>query len=105
MARVKKGDTVTVLSGKDRGKTGKVLSVWPERGKAMVERLNLLKHFERRTQQHPSGGVVEREAPMALSKLALVCSRCRRAARVGWTRTSDAGGVKQRVCRRCKETL
>jgi len=105
MARVKKGDTVAVLSGKDRGKTGKVLSVWPERGQAMVERINLLKHFERRSQQHQAGGIVEREAPLALSKLALVCTRCRRPVRVGWTTASAEGGDKRRVCRRCKENL
>jgi large subunit ribosomal protein L24 len=102
MARIKKGDLVTVLSGKDRGKTGKVLRVWPARDRALVERLNLVKHFERRSQQHPSGGVVEREGALALSKLAPVCPKCHRAARVGW---SAAGGDKQRVCRRCTEVL
>ena len=99
MARVKKGDQVAVLSGKDRGKTGKVLQVWPERGRALVERLNLAKHFERRSQQNPSGGIIEREAAIALAKLALVCPACRKPTRVGY---SVDGGKKQRICRRCK---
>ena len=103
MARIKKGDTVAVLSGKDRGKTGKVLQVWPERERALVERINLVKHFERRTQQNQAGGVIEREGAVALSKLAVFCPKCRRSCRVGWLIAGD--GAKQRVCRRCKELL
>ena len=103
MARIKKGDTVTVLSGKDKGKSGKVLAVWPEREQALVERLNLVKHFERRSQQHPSGGIIEREGPLALSKLGLWCSRCNASARVGWLVTDD--GAKQRVCRSCRSVI
>lgn len=103
MARIKKGDTVTVLSGKDRGKSGKVLQVWPERDRALVERINLVKHFERRTQQNQSGGIVEREGTVALSKLALTCSRCQKPVRIGWS--SGADGSKQRVCRGCQGPL
>ena len=100
MARIKKGDLVSVLSGKDRGKTGKVLEVWPQRDRALVEHLNLLKHFERRSQQNPQGGVIEREGTLALSKLAPVCPNCRKPARIGWSVTGD--GQKQRICRRCQ---
>jgi large subunit ribosomal protein L24 len=103
MARIRKGDTVSVLSGKDRGKTGKVLQVWPARDRALVERINLVKHFERRSQQNPSGGIVEREGSLAFSKLGLVCPRCRKPARVGWAVTPS--GDKQRICRRCKEVM
>ena len=103
MARIKKGDTVVVLSGKDRGKSGKVLAVWPQREQALVERLNVLKHFERRTQQNPAGGVIEREAPMALDKLTPLCPKCRKPSRVGWSLGAD--GSKQRICRRCQEPL
>src|SRR3990167_6847063 len=91
MARIKKGDTVAVLSGKDRGKTGKVLQVWPEADRALVERVNLVKHFDRRTQQNQAGGIVEREGSIALSKLALLCPRCKKAVRVG---ASITGGDK-----------
>lgn len=99
MAHIKKGDTVTVLSGKDRGKSGKVLQVWPTEGRALVEQLNVVKHFDRKSQQNPSGGVIAREHPVAIAKLALVCSKCRKPSRVGWVLSSTAG--KQRVCRRC----
>ena len=78
MGGLRKGDTVVVLSGKDRGKTGKVLSVLPDRERALVERVNLLKHFDRRTQQNQAGGVIEREAPLHVAKLALMCPKCRK---------------------------
>ena len=103
MARLKKGDTVSVLSGKDKGKTGKVLQVWPDRERALVERINMAKHFERRSQQNQSGGIIEREGPIALSKLTLLCPRCRKPTRVAWSIASS--GEKQRVCRTCKEPL
>jgi large subunit ribosomal protein L24 len=103
MARIKKGDTVAVLSGKDRGKTGKVLQVWPERDRALVERINLVKHFDRRSQQNQAGGIIEREGTLPLSRLALFCPNCRKPSRVGWVISGD--GRKQRTCRRCKETL
>ena len=103
MARIKKGDTVTVLSGKDRGKSGKVLQVWPERERALVERVNLMKHFERRSQQNQAGGVIDREVALPLSKLALTCPKCHRPSKVGWA--VSASGEKQRVCRRCQGVL
>ena len=103
MARIRKGDTVSVLSGKDRGKSGKVLQVWPEAGRALVERINLVKHFDRRTQQNQAGGIIEREGAIALAKLALVCPKCRKPARVGWSVISEQ--EKRRVCRRCDEVL
>ena len=94
---------VAVLAGKDRGKRGKILHVMPDHGTALVERLNLAKHFERRTQQNQAGGIIEREAPIRMEKLAAVCPRCDRPVRVGWAVSAD--GTKQRVCRRCKEVL
>ena len=103
MARIKKGDTVVVLSGKDRGKTGKVLQVWPVGARALVERINLVKHFERRSQQNQSGGIVEREGALALAKLTVVCPTCHQPTRVGWAVSAD--GSKQRVCRKCQGSL
>ncbi len=103
MARIRKGDVVSVLSGKDKGKTGKVITILPELDRAVVERINLVKHFERRSQQNPQGGVVEREGTIALSKLTLMCPKCRKPARIGWTVTP--AGDKQRVCSRCKDVL
>ena len=67
--QIKKGDVVEVLAGDDAGKTGKVLQVMPQKGTAIVEGLNVIKKCVRKTQDNPQGGIVEREAPLALSKL------------------------------------
>ena len=102
MARIRKGDTVIVLTGKDKGKTGKVLQVWPERDRALVERINVMKHFERRSQQNPQGGIVARESSVAMPKLGVFCPRCKKAANIGW---KVEAGDKQRMCRRCNDVL
>ena len=103
MPRLKKGDQVYVLSGKDKGKTGKVLQIWPEQERALVERVNLVTHFERRSQQSPSGGRIQREGSLAMSKLALFCPKCQKPSRVGWS--VAASGEKHRVCRRCSASV
>jgi large subunit ribosomal protein L24 len=100
--KVKKGDTVEVLTGKDRGKKGKVMGTNPERRTALVERINLVKHFERRTRQDQPGGIIEREAPIAIAKLAVVCPKCNKPTRVGIRVTEQS---RQRVCKRCQEVL
>ena len=102
MAKLKKGDLVVILNGRDRGKRGKILKMLTARQAALVERVNLMKHFERRTRADQPGGIVEREGPIALAKLALVCPRCNRPARVGWSLTD---GAKERMCKRCQEVI
>ena len=69
VAKIKKGDTVQVISGADKGKSGKVLQVLPETGRALVEGLNFVKKHMRKTQDNPQGGVFEKEAPIHLSNL------------------------------------
>ena len=103
MARIKKGDLVSVLRGRDKGKSGKVLRLWPRREVALVERVNVMKHFERKSQQNPAGGIIEREAPLPMAALSLVCPRCKKPSRVGVSLAAD--GRKQRICRRCKEVI
>lgn len=103
MPRLKKGDQVAVLAGKDRGKQGKVLQVFPERGRALVERINLMKRHQRQTRPEQPGGIVEREASIHISNLQVVCPKCSRGARVGFRVQPD--GTKVRVCRRCQEVL
>ena len=102
MARIRKNDTVVVISGKDKGKTGKVLRVWPKLNKALVEHVNLVKHFERRSQQNPSGGVVERESALPLSKLALIAPKTQEATRIGWQISSQG---KVRISRKTGEVI
>lgn len=69
--KLKKGDTVTVISGNDKGKTGKVLQTMPTKGRALVEGVNFVKKHMRKTQDNPEGGIVEMEAPLAISNLKL----------------------------------
>jgi large subunit ribosomal protein L24 len=103
LARVKKNDTVMVITGKERGKIGKVLRVLPAENRAVVERLNIVKrHIKPRGPQNP-GGIVEKEAPLHLSNLMPMCERCNAPVRVGIRILQD--GSKARECRRCKELL
>ena len=102
-ARVKKNDTVMVIAGKERGKIGQVLRVLPVENRAVVERLNVVKrHLKPRGPQSP-GGIIEKEAPIHLSNLMLMCARCNAPVRVKYRHLED--GTKARACRRCGELL
>ena len=97
--KIKKGDQVKVVSGKETGKTGKVLRVEPEGHRVVLERLNMMKkHTKPNPKKNPQGGVIEREAPMDVSNVMLVCPSCGQPTRVGYRVLSDGGKV--RVCRR-----
>lgn len=102
MLKVKKNDLVKVLSGKDKGKTGKVISIFLSEKKALVEGVNFSKRHLRKTQDNPQGGIISREAAIAISKLMLVCPRCNKPARVG---LRVNGENKVRVCKKCKEPI
>jgi large subunit ribosomal protein L24 len=101
--KLKKNDTVMVIAGRERGKTGKILRIAAERGVVFVERLNVVKrHMKPRGMQAP-GGIVEKEAPIHLSKVMLMCDRCNAPVRVGVRREND--GQRARVCRRCGDVI
>ncbi len=101
--RIRKDDTVMVIAGRERGKTGKVLRVLPEKNRVLIERVNLVKrHTKPRGVQTP-GGIVEREAALHLSNVLPICGRCNKPTRVGHRRLEDGRAV--RVCRRCDELL
>jgi len=100
---VRKGDTVAVITGRERGKRGKVLRVSPEKGRVLVEHVNMVKKHQRPTQKLRQGGIIEREGAMALSNVLLVCSRCDKASRTGIKLLAD--GRKVRVGRRGGEVL
>ncbi|MBI3333186.1 MAG: 50S ribosomal protein L24 [Candidatus Omnitrophica bacterium] len=103
MFRVKRDDQVVVLSGKNRGKKGKVLRVFPAEGRLTVEGLNLVKRHLRRSQTNPQGAVISRESPLPLDRVMPVCPRCSRPVRVGFKALAD--GTKARICRRCEENF
>src|SRR5215468_10953332 len=103
IAHVRKGDTVVVVAGKERGKRGKVLRVLPEKGRVLVEHVNMIKKHQRPTQKLRQGGIIEREGPLALSNVLVVCPRCDKPSRTGVKILTD--GRKLRVCRRCNESI
>ena len=99
--KIKKGDTVKVISGNYRGKTGKVLKVMPNRNRAIVEGINFVKRHTRPSQNIPKGGIIEREATIHISNLMLVVSNT--PTRVGYTRLED--GKKVRFAKKIGETV
>lgn len=100
---VKKGDNVLILSGKDMGKQGKVLRVIARKGTAIVERVNFLKkHTKANPQKNIKGGILERESPIRIDKLQVVCPHCNEPTRLGSHRNDD-GAV--RFCRKCNSDL
>ena len=103
MARIKKNDTVVLLAGKDKGKTGKVLAVIPAKNRAIVEGANFVKKHARRTRENEKGGIVEKESSINMSNLALFCKGCNRPVRAGFKKLQD--GTKSRFCKRCKEVF
>jgi large subunit ribosomal protein L24 len=103
MDKLKIGDTVQVSTGKDTGKKGKILRVTAGRSRAVVEGINMLKQFRRKTQADQQGGVVAVEAPINISNLMLVCKHCSRPTRVGFMKLGD--GKKSRICKSCKEAI
>ncbi|MCH4083056.1 MAG: 50S ribosomal protein L24 [Coriobacteriaceae bacterium] len=95
---VKKGDQVEVLSGKDKGKRGEVIRALPAEGKVVVRGVAVVKKAQRPTQANQQGGIVEKEAAIDVSNVALVCPSCDKATRVGH---AEEDGKKVRVCKKC----
>ena len=106
--QLKKEDTVKVIAGRDRGKTGRVLQVHPETGRVLVEHVSMVK---RHTRPNPGkqikGGIAERESPIAVSNVMIVCPGCNKAVRIAHHVEHIAGGRtrRTRVCRKCGQTL
>jgi len=100
---VRRGDTVGVIAGRERGKRGKVLRVLHAEGRVLIEKINMIKKHQRPTQKLRQGGIIERENPLALSNVQLICNRCDRPVR---TRVQVLGdGRKLRVCKKCGESI
>ncbi|MEX2355766.1 MAG: 50S ribosomal protein L24 [Thermaerobacterales bacterium] len=100
---IRKGDTVVVLAGKDRGKQGKVQRVIPNDQRVIVEGINLAKKHRKPTRQVMQGGIVEQPAPLHVSNVMVVCKQCGEPTRIA-TRVS-ADGSRARECKRCGETI
>jgi len=103
IAHVRKGDTVMVVAGKERGKRGRVLRVIPEKNRVVVERVNMIKKHQRPTQRIRQGGIIEREGPIHLSNVMLLDPTSGKPTRIGMRVLSD--GKKARVARKSGEII
>jgi large subunit ribosomal protein L24 len=101
--KVRKNDTVMIIVGRDRGKTGKVLRVLPAQGRVIVERLNIVKRHTKPRGAASPGGIVEREAPLDISNVMVLCDRCNAPVRIGLKFAAD--GSRSRMCRRCGDVV
>ena len=99
---IKKGDTVKIIAGKEKGKSGKVLNILREKNRVVVEKINMLKKHQR-SDARGKGGIVEREGSIHVSNVMLVCSKCDTGIRVGYRELED--GKKVRYCKKCNEIL
>jgi len=101
--KIRKNDTVLVVAGRDRGKKGKVRFAYPKDERLIVEGINFVKKHARPTGQARQAGVIEREAPIHVSSVRLLCSQCNRPTRVGFRSLED--GRKVRICCLCREVI
>lgn len=100
--KIKTGDKVKILMGKDKGRTGKVTRVLAKKGKLVVEGMNIYKKHVKRQSEDQPGGIIELSRPMPIGKVALVCPKCGKASRVGF---KISKGEKHRVCKKCNTII
>jgi len=101
--KIRKNDTVLVIAGKDRGKKGKVRFARPKHERLLVEGINMIKRHTKAIRQVRQAGIIEREAPINMSNVMLLCSKCNHPTRVGFRFLE--GGKKVRICRVCHEVI
>jgi large subunit ribosomal protein L24 len=100
---VKKDDQVKVIAGKEKGKTGKVLRVLGTKDSVLVEKVNLVKRHTRPSSQHRQGGIIEKESPIHISNVMIICTKCNSAVKMGRKLLED--GAKVRSCKKCGEVI
>jgi large subunit ribosomal protein L24 len=100
---LRKGDSVRVMSGNDKGKEGKILQVLRERGGVLVEQLKLMKKHTKPNNKYPKGGIIEKEGVIQISNVMILCQKCEKPSRIAAKILTD--GKKIRVCRRCGDVL
>lgn len=101
--KIRKDDTVLVIAGKDKGKKGKVRQSLPKESRVVVEGVNVVKRHMRPRGTARQAGIIEREAPLQVSNVMLLCTKCNRPTRIGFRFLE--GGTKVRICRRCGEVI
>ncbi|HAO92884.1 MAG: 50S ribosomal protein L24 [Deltaproteobacteria bacterium GWC2_56_8] len=100
--RIRKEDQIMVIAGKEKGKTGKVMRVQPDKGKVFVEKVNMVKRHQKPTAKYKQGGIIEKEGPIAISNVMLLCAKCKGPVRTG---VKADGDKRVRVCKKCGEVL
>jgi large subunit ribosomal protein L24 len=100
---VRRNDQVEVIAGKDKGRVGKVLRVIRDSDRVVVEKINVVKRHTKPSMANQQGGILEKEAPIHVSNVMLICAKCAKAVRVGSKVLED--GSKERVCKKCGETI
>ncbi|MBF8250391.1 MAG: 50S ribosomal protein L24 [Deltaproteobacteria bacterium] len=100
---VKKNDTVKVIAGKEKGKTGKVIVVLPKKERVIIEKINLVKRHTKPKGAAGQGGIIEKEGAIHISNVMVVCPKCNSAVRFGYKLLED--GNKVRVCKKCEEVI
>ncbi len=100
--RIKKGDTLLIISGKDRGRKGKVIEAFPKQGKVVVEGINLRKKHMKPKKSGEKGQIVETPGPLDVSDVKLICPKCGKAVKVGY---KIEGKKKYRICKTCKQEI
>lgn len=101
--KIRKGDQVMVMKGKEVGKTGKIMHVMPGKGVVLIEKLNMIKRHTRPSSQYKQGGIIEKEAPLHISNVKIICGKCGDPVRTGWKLLQD--DKKVRYCKKCKEVI
>jgi large subunit ribosomal protein L24 len=100
---IRKNDTVVVTSGKEKGKEGRVLAVYPLKERVLIEKVNVIKRHMKPSRQYTQGGIIEKEASLHLSKVRLICPKCNKPTGIGNLVLQD--GKKVRACKKCREVI
>lgn len=101
--QIKKNDTVLVMAGKEKGKRGRVIAVYPRENRILIEKLNMIKRHTRPNQQLRQGGIVEKEGPISAANVKLICAKCDKP--TSTSRKPQSDGPRVRVCKACDATL
>lgn len=100
---IKVNDRVEVIAGGDKGRVGKVIRLDRRRGRAVVDKINMIKRHTKPSAQNQQGGILEKEAPVAISNLMLICPKCAKTSRIGRRTLED--GSRERFCKKCEESV
>ncbi len=100
---IKKNDTAIVLSGKDKGKKGRIISVMPSKGRVIIENINIIKKHMKPNKQYTQGGIISKEGALPISKIMLVCPKCSKPTRISNALIDNT--KKLRMCKKCKEVI